>query len=315
MTGNTVVAERAGFIGLGMMGLPMARNLAGVAVEVLVHDVQADAVAAAVSHPRITALSGPRQIAASCGIVFTCLPSPQAVRQVHLGRNGLLAGAHDGLIVCELSTTSPELSMEVGSALAKRGARYVETMMIGPPATARSGELFFIVGGDEALGQHIEPALAAMGRGWHWVGGLGGASRAKLLHNALGMIHMAATAEIMGLCMVTGIDPDAFADIIRQSPKSEGIGYSTVFDLFSTSIAHGFPTGTGKLNIAAKDTKLARALAERASYPTPLLDDASAMFQEAMDAGLGEHEYTRVSKVVEARFGSTIFAEPEQKTS
>jgi 3-hydroxyisobutyrate dehydrogenase-like beta-hydroxyacid dehydrogenase len=298
---------RVGFVGLGMMGLPMARHLADEAKEVLVHDVRPDAVAAAAEHPRIRAAGSLGDIASACDMVFTCLPGPDIVRSVHLDRGGLLAEAREGSIAVELSTTSPDLSEEIEAAYAQKSAHYVEAMMIGPPATAMSRQLFFILGGDPALRPPVEAALGAMGRGVSFVGGIGAASRAKLLHNGLGMIHMAATVEIMGLCMAIGVDPDSFIEVVRQSPKSNGIGYSTVFDLYAASVVHQKTTGTGKLYIAEKDLRLATRLAHEVGYGTPLLDEAAALFDEALRAGLGEDEYSRVATVVERRYGRPLF--------
>ena len=311
MTDTRTRIGTAGFVGLGMMGLPLVRHLAESADRILVQDTRPEAVAEASGHCRIEAAQSLRAIATDCGIIFTCLPGPDVLRPVHLDPEGLAVGAQAGQIVVELSTTIPELSAEIASVYADRAAHYIEAMMIGPPVTAEARQLFFIAGGDETVRPRVEAALSAIGRGTSWVGEVGMASRAKLLHNGLGMIHMAATAEIMGLCMASGIDPDAFIEIIRQSPKSKGIGYSTVFDLYAASIAHGHATGTGKLYLAAKDTKLAGSMARKIDYRTPLLDNAAAMFNEAMELGLGEDEYTLVSKVVEQRFGSAIFGKPE----
>ena len=121
------------------------------------------------------------------------------------------------------------------------------------------------------------------------------------------MINMAATAEILGLCIKSGIDINSFIDIVRQSPKSKGIGYSTIFDLYSESIINKSKTGTGKLRIAAKDTFLAKELASDQNYSTPILDETKKMFEDAKKMGLGEEEYSRVADIVEYRYGSKIF--------
>lgn len=299
--------HKIGFVGLGMMGLPMARHLAEARAAVEVHDVRKEPVAAALAQRGVSAASSPSGMAASCGIVFTCLPSVEAIRQVYLADDGLVKGAREGLIVCELSTTSPELSAELQRELARRGAEYIEAMMIGPPSAAAAREIFFIVGGDQKLVPRIEPALAAMGRGFRRVGPVGSASRAKLLHNALGMIHAAAACEVLALCFKVGVDPDAFVEVVKESAKSRGIGYSTFFDVHASDIVNGRESGAGKLCIGAKDTALARSLAQSVRYPTPLLEEAHAMFDEAMRAGWGEREYIVVAKVIERRLGETIF--------
>lgn len=302
--------DTAGFIGLGMMGLSMAYHLARAVREVRVFDIREAAMSAALVQPGVRAAASPGEIAASCAMVFTCLPSLEAIREVYMAREGLVHGARRGQIVCELSTTNPELSAEIAQQLERRGAAYLEAMIIGQPPAAAARELFFIVGGDEATAARVLPALQAMGRGFRRVGGVGSASRAKLLHNALGMMHAGAACEVVALCLKVGIDVDAFIEIVRESPKSRGIGYSSVFDWFAADIAHGRGSGAGKLYIAAKDMELARSLAASAELPTPLLDEAAAMFSEALGAGWGEREFTFVARVIERRTGRTIFAPP-----
>ncbi len=303
---------RAGFVGLGAMGMPLARRLAAAGRPVAAYDVREEALEIACADAGIHAAPHPANLAQTCAVVFTCLPDPQAIRDTYLGAQGLVAGARDGLVVCELSTCSPELCAEMSAALARRGAIYVEAMMIGPPAAAAAGKVFFVAAGDRSLEAHVAPALAAMGRGYRWVGETGAASRAKLLHNALGLIHSYATCEVLGLCLKAGIDADAFVDIVRQSAHSGGIGYSMFFDMYATDIVNRRASGTGKLYIAAKDTALARELGAGQHYPTPLLDVAWAAFDEALQAGWGEREFTAVAEVIERRLGERIFGVPRK---
>lgn len=304
-----------GFIGLGSMGLPLARHLAAAGAQVAAYDVRKEALEHACTEAGIRAAPHPADLAQTCDLVFTCLPDPQAIRDVYLGTQGLVAAARDGLIVCELSTCSPELCAEMSAALARRGAAYAEAMMIGPPASAAARKLFFVAAGDRSLEACIAPALVAMGRGYRWVGETGSASRAKLLHNALGLIHAYAACEVLGLCLKAGIDVDAFIDIVRESAHSGGIGYSTFFDMYAADIAHRRTSGTGKLYIAAKDTALARAFGAEQRYPTPLLDVAWAAFDEALQAGWGEREFTAVAEVIERRLGEHIFGGPRKGSS
>lgn len=298
---------RTGFIGLGMMGLPMSIHLARAGMAVCACDVRADAVNAALAAPGVTAADTPQAVAEACAITFTCLPGPETIRRVYLGDRGLTSGVREGSIVCELSTTSPELSAELQQALASHGAEYVEATMIGPPSAAAGKEVFFVVGGHDAALSRLEPLLLAMGRGLQHVGPVGAASRAKLLHNALGMIHAAATCEVLAMCFKVGVDPDAFVQVVKQAAKSRGIGYSTFFDLHASDIVNGRESGAGRLYIGAKDAHLARLLAESVGYPAPLLREADGMFEEAMRLGWGEREYTVVAKVIERRLGEAIF--------
>ncbi|MEO5671774.1 MAG: NAD(P)-dependent oxidoreductase, partial [Ramlibacter sp.] len=242
-----------GFIGLGMMGSPLVRRLAAAGHLLHVCDRRVDVVSALADGSQVHAAESPAAVIAAAEVVFTCLPSVDAIRAVYEGEQGLLGAARPNTLVCELSTTSPQMSDEYASALAARGADFAEAPMIGPPSAAADGGLFFILGCGDAARAVLEPLFAVMGRASRHVGGVGMASRAKLLHNALGMIHATASAEVLGLCRKVGVDGDAFIEIIRQAALSRGVGYSTFFDLHAADILKGRDGGAGRLYIGAKD--------------------------------------------------------------
>jgi 3-hydroxyisobutyrate dehydrogenase len=295
------VTGRIGFVGLGMMGLPMVRNLARLGRPLVVHDLDAEAVRRACGTPGVVAGDSPADCAAGADVVFTCLPSPAAIESVYLGARGLLHAAAPGLLACELSTTTPALSEAMAARLVARGADYLEAAMIGPPSAAAGAELFFVLGGPQDAAARAAPLLAAMGRGTRRVGGVGDAMRAKLLHNALGMIHAIATCEVLGLCARAGVDAQAFVDVVEEAGRSRGIGWSMFFHLHARDIAAGTEQDAARLHIAAKDAHLARGFAAALGHGTPLLDEAERAFAAAMAEGLGEREFTAVAEVVARR--------------
>ena len=307
MENKKILDTSIGFIGAGMMGVPMIYNLAKKFAKVLVFDIDQTKLKEFENNQRIVIMDKIDQLSTYCNIIFTCLPGISEVEKVHLDKSGICENILENVIICELSTTLPKLSMTLEKKYNEKKSTYLEAMMIGPPKTAYNAELLFIISGRKVDNFYFLEALNCMGRLNKWVGSIGNASKAKLLHNALGMINMAATAEILGLCVKSGIDINSFIDIVRQSPKSKGIGYSTIFDLYSESIINKSKTGTGKLRIAAKDTFLAKELASDQNYSTPILDETKKMFEEANQLGLGEEEYSRVADIVEYRYGSKIF--------
>ena len=179
--------------------------------------------------------------------------------------------------------------------------------MIGPPASAESAQLFFIVAGDDAVVETVSHLLKVMGRAFRHVGAIGNSTRAKLLHNALGMIHAVATCEVMALCLQVGIDPLVFIDIVREAAKSRGVGYSTFFDMHAEDIALGREHGAARLYIAAKDAHLAHDLAASVGFDAPLLAEADRTFAAGLATGLGDREYTAVATVIERRNHRKIF--------
>ncbi len=299
------LASRAvGFIGLGVMGGPMAANLASAGHEVVAFDIDAAALARSAAHTGIRAAASPAAVAASCGAVFTCLPSEDAVRAVYWGESGILSGARPGLVTCECSTISPTLSEGLGGRMVAAGVRHIETVLIGRRTQAESGQIFFIVSGDRAVADMVAPLLAAMGRDWRYLGGTGAASRVKLLQNALGYISAIATTEILALARASGVDPVAFARLVNEAG---GIGGSTYFREHAEDVALGRDSGSGRLRIAAKDMHLVMALAQASGLPLPVLADVDAMYSEAMESGFAEDEYTATWRVMEARAGRRLF--------
>src|SRR4051812_21618876 len=137
-----------GFIGLGVMGGPMVANLAANGFDVVVHDVAPGAVARSTGHARVTAAGSPAEVAEACSVVFTCLPSEDAVRDVYWGGFGILRSARAGLVTCECSTISPGLSEDLAARMAEAGVDHIETVLIGRRSQAESGQIFFIVSGD-----------------------------------------------------------------------------------------------------------------------------------------------------------------------
>ena len=299
------LASRAvGFVGLGVMGGPMAANLASAGLDVVAFDVDDAALARCAAHPGVRPAASPAAVSAVCGTVFTCLPSEAAVRTVYWGESGILSGARPGLVTCECSTISPQLSEDLAGRMADAGVRHIETVLIGRRSQAESGQIFFIVSGDRAVADAVAPLLAAMGREWRYLGANGAASRVKLLQNALGYISAIATTEILALARASGVDPVAFAALVNEAG---GIGGSTYFREHAEDVALGRDSGSGRLRIAAKDMHLVMELAEASGLPLPVLADVDAMYAEAVAGGFAEDEYTATWRVMEARAGRRLF--------
>ena len=189
-----------GFVGLGRMGFPMARNLAAAGYRIHAHDVLPEATRRAAGVAGVTTHPSPREVAAAAGVVFTALPNDAIVRETYLGASGLLAGGRRGLVTCDCSTVSPGVTLEVHAAAQARGIHHLDTPMLGSSPQAESGEIFFMVGGDESQLALVRPMLDVMGRLTMYVGPSGTGNRIKLLHNALGAVNSVAVAESLALC-------------------------------------------------------------------------------------------------------------------
>src|SRR5438093_12268283 len=161
-----------GFIGLGQMGAPMARNLLAAGYSLIVHNRSQAIVEAFASEGAATAGS-PREVAERVDLLFTCVGFPADVERVYLGEGGAIEGARAGQVVCDLSTVGPETHYLIAARLKERGVGYLDAPVSGGTSGAKAGTLTIMVGGDGADFERVRPALEAMGKNIHHVGPTG----------------------------------------------------------------------------------------------------------------------------------------------
>jgi 3-hydroxyisobutyrate dehydrogenase len=297
------MADRVGFIGLGTMGLPMATNLARRGVPLVIYDASPAARAAGAQLPGAAAAASVAAVAAQAGVLFTCLPNDAIVREVYLGADGVASAARAGLVTCDCSTVSPEVTVAVHAALAARGADHLDTPMLGSQPQAVEGQIFFIVGGERARLATIAPYLEIMGKMHMYVGGPSMANRVKLIHNGLAAVTSVAVAEALAVCVQSGVDPDTFYDVVRNGG---GMAYGTYFDRRAKRIVDGEFSPTFMLELMRKDAMLALALAKAVRVPTPMLEETKRTYDEAVDSGWGREDFSAVTHVVEKRIGRRL---------
>ncbi|MBI3636350.1 MAG: NAD(P)-dependent oxidoreductase [Candidatus Rokubacteria bacterium] len=295
--------DALGFIGLGRMGFPMARNLAAAGHPVHAYDVDAGAAKRAAAVGGITVERSPRDVAARATAVFSALPNDAIVTATYLGPDGVLAGARSGLITCDCSTVSPETSQKIHAEASGRGVRHLDTPMLGSSPQAESGEIFFMVGGDREALARVQGALDVIGRLTMHVGASGTGNRIKLLHNALGAVNAVAVAESLALCVKLGVDPTVYYDVVKNGG---GMGYSTYFDRRVKRMIGGDFSPTFSLDLMLKDVALAGAMAGAALPHMPILRETLAAFTEGQRAGWGGEDFSGVTHVVERRFGTRV---------
>ena len=280
------------------MGLPMATNAANAGHRVFAVDTGGAACRAAAQVPGIEIVPSPAAAARRAPVVFTCLPSADAVRTVYLGDGGIVASARAGLLTCDCSTIDPSLANSIRDALEPRGAHHLDAPIFGSPQQAREGQVYFAVSGSEPDLVVVAPVLETMSRGHRYVGSAGTAPTIKALQNGLGTVHAAATGEVLALCRRLGLDVMTFIDLVVEA---RGIGFSKYFEEYARHAAQESDSGSGRLYIGAKDAALARDLAREASLGLPILEAAADAFAAAMEAGLAEEEFTAVSRIIERR--------------
>ncbi len=297
------MSDSVGFIGLGTMGGPMAQNLVKAGVSVVVHDANPNATKPFAGRPGVTVARSAADVAAGTNALFTCLPNDEIVRSAYLGTNGVAAGGARGLVTCDCSTVSPEVTVDLNRALAAQGITHMDTPMLGSQPQAVSGEIFFIVGGDQATLATIAPYLAIMGTRHMYVGPSGTGNRVKLVHNGLGAVTAVAVAEALAVVVQAGVDPYVFYEVVRNGG---GMAYGTYFERRVKRMLDGDFTPTFMAELMHKDVKLALNLARSAGVPTPLLEETKRSYDEAVDSGWAKEDFSAVTHVVEKRIGRRL---------
>jgi 3-hydroxyisobutyrate dehydrogenase-like beta-hydroxyacid dehydrogenase len=297
------MSQRVGFVGVGMMGGPMATNLARAGVSLVVHDATPAATVALIGLPGVTAAASPAVVATQTSVLFTCLPNDAVVRQVYLGPRGVAAGGRAGLVTCDCSTVSPEATLEIHRALGAQGITHLDTPMLGSQPQAVAGEIFFIVGGDRTKLETIAPYLEIMGKRHMYVGPAGTGNRIKLLHNGLAAVVSVAVAEALAVCVQSRVDPYVFEEVVRSGG---GMASGTYFERRVKRILDGEFAPTFTAGLMLKDVRLALDLARSAQVPTPLLEESRRAYEATVASGWGNQDFSAVTHAIEQRIGRKI---------
>jgi 3-hydroxyisobutyrate dehydrogenase-like beta-hydroxyacid dehydrogenase len=297
------MANQLGFIGLGAMGGRMVATLAKAGQKVIVFDINAGAVHSAIAHTGVSAAQSPAELAGKCEVLFTCLPNNEIVREVYLGNQGIIQGGRRGLITCDCSTVSPDITKELHSALVARQIQHMDTPMLGSTPQAETGQIFFIVGGDEKNLPAIAPYLEIMGKMHRYVGGPGAGNWIKLAHNVLAAINSVAVAEALAVCKKANVDLEHFYQVVKNGG---GMAYSNYFDRRVPTIKEGKFNPTFTLDLMNKDVGLANQLADQVGVPVPIWKETQATYKEAMENGWGKEDFSAVTHVIEKRIGQKI---------
>ena len=291
---------QVGFIGLGNMGRPLAGWVLKAGFPLVVHDIRAGA-AAPLLEQGATWADSPRELAARCEVVCTCLPGPPEMQAVTLGPRGIVEGLRPASVYIDHTTNSPEVVRQVGATIAARQADMLDAPLDGGREGALEGQLTLFVGGDEAVLHRVRPVLQAFSRSVVWVGDLGAGSVTKLVHNALAMSIDLLLTECLTLGAKAGVTVPRLIEAFRQGCiVSENMTFTKRMPatLFRGDFAARFA-----LKLAYKDFRLASELAARHGVPTRLIDLCQMELLEAMNRGWGDQDRTVASTLQEERAG------------
>lgn len=272
---------RVGFIGLGVMGAPMAGHLAAAGYQLTVLDANpAVAEAVATAHPRTAVAATPRAVAEAADIVITMLPSGAFVRDVALGEWGLIEGFRPGSALLDTSSSEPWLTIETAAALAEVGVDVVDAPVSGARKGAEEAALVFMVGGEDGPVEFVSPLLDILGSERFHLGPVGAGHAMKCINNMITAMTFMATAEGLTIGRRYGLDPDVMTDVLNVSTGMSWISRTHIKQRI-TSRAFDDPF---KLALMTKDVGIALDLAKRKGLPAPLATRGRELWEEAAAA-------------------------------
>ncbi len=273
------MAERIGFIGLGIMGQPMAENLAK-GFSVLGYDTQEGRLQGL---KRVSRASGIGELAAGCSVICLSLPSAAIVEEVVLGSVGFSSNLKPGSLVIDLSTSLPSVSRRLAAKLAERGIEFADAPVSGGEAGAKSASLAIMVGAAQATFERCLPYLSAIGGSVVRVGEVGAGGIAKLVNNMIVASAFTVIAEGFSLAAANGVEARALYDAIRG-----GWAGSKVLDVSAEAIAARDYAPGGTIDMLAKDLGYARTLATESRVPIPMTAVAHEVLVAGQAAGRGK---------------------------
>jgi 3-hydroxyisobutyrate dehydrogenase-like beta-hydroxyacid dehydrogenase len=297
---------KVGFIGLGVMGAPMAANVLKGGHELTVFDLNADAVAGLAAKGARVADS-PRAVGAASEIVVTMLPEPQHVEAVILGSAGVAEGLQAGGIVIEMSTIDPATSRRVGDALRARGMDLVDSPVGKTSEHAVTGTLTLMVGGNQPAIERATPVLNCMGTDTYYCGGPGTGHAMKMTNNLLATTIMIANTEALAIGVKNGLTLELMQRVMRTTMAwNQQLAVAMPKKAFLGDDSPGFA-----IRLACKDVRLACEAAEQLGFEARAGRGAHATMEAAIGMGLGDRDTAALMFIREKELGIEIRQYPE----
>jgi len=289
-----------GFIGLGIMGRPMAKNLLKAGYALVVHNRSQGAVQELVGLGA-KAEGSPEAVAREVPVIILMLPNSPDVEQVVLGPQGLLGGVRAGQTVIDMSTISPIVSQTVGAALAAKGVRMLDAPVSGGEKGAVEGTLSIMVGGEPAVFQEMLPVFQAMGKTITHLGPLGSGGFTKLANQIIVAINLTALAEALTLAAKAGLDIE-----LTLKALGGGLAGSRCLDQKTPNyLAHEFKPGF-KIDLHYKDLGLIMDAARALGVPLPTTAVVQELFGAVRVRGGGGLDHSGVITLLESLAGIEV---------
>ena len=293
---------KIGFIGLGIMGRPMAKHMLAKGSELMVYDINLDAVADVVAHGAKSASLA--EIGGECAVVFTILPSGDIVKAVLFQEGGVASTIKAGSVVIDMSSVTPVDSRYCSEALASYGVDFLDAPVSGGEPKAVDGTLSFMVGGKEDVFDRVNPLLLQMGKSTVLVGDVGSGSITKLTNQIIVNLNIAALGEALVFATKAGVDPEKVFQAIRG-----GLAGSTVMDAKAPMMINRDFRPGGKISINHKDIKNVMATAHAMDIPVPLSAQLFEIMQGLKVRDLMDEDHSSLVKHFELLAGIEVKGE------
>lgn len=282
---------KIGFIGLGIMGKPMAQNLLKAGHELVVYDtLQANVAKLVVTGA--TAASCAREVAQRCELVITMLPNSPHVREVVLGDEGVLSGAGKDLILIDMSSIAPLASQEIAQACAAQGVKMLDAPVSGGEPKAVDGTLSIMAGGDQTVFELVrDSVLLKMGSSAIYCGTIGAGNTTKLANQIIVACNIAACAEAFTLAKKAGVSPALVFDAIKGGLAGSAVMNAKLPMMLNNSFTPGF-----RIDLHIKDLNNAIETAHKIGAPLPLTASVMEMLQMLHADGCGNQDHSALSK-------------------
>jgi 2-hydroxy-3-oxopropionate reductase len=270
--------KNIGFIGLGIMGKPMAKNLLKAGYHLIVYDIRKEPVEELVA-AGAKAGTSPQDVASQSDVIITMLPNSPEVKEVVLGKNGVIHGAKSGSVLIDMSSIAPLVSKEISGKLQKKGVIMLDAPVSGGEPKAIEGTLAIMVGGPQKSFDQVKDLLGIMGASVTMVGEIGSGNTTKLANQIIVALNIAAMGEAMVLATKAGVDPEKVYQAIRG-----GLAGSTVLDAKMPLVLNGNFKPGFRIELHIKDLMNALDTARELNAPVVLSEKVMEIMQ-ALKAG------------------------------
>ena len=288
------MAEKVGFIGLGIMGRPMAKNLMEAGYELVVHNRSPEKAEELAKEGNATAAASPVQVAQACDIVITMLPDSPDVEAVVAGEGGVLEGIRDGALLVDMSTISPVVTKELSEKVREKGASMLDAPVSGGDVGAIEGALSIMVGGSEEDFERARPLFDVMGKAATHVGPIGAGQVVKACNQIVVALTIEAVSEALVLGSKGGVKPEKLVEALSGGLAGSAVMEAKKEKFFSHDFEPGF-----RIELHHKDLGIALAAGREYGVALPATAIVDQMLEALKAKGRGDRDHSALLTLLE----------------